>query len=321
MNQHLLSKKSSALRSLGQRIPASLLRFPAFVLAGIAVSYSCLGATVAEWKFNEKEDIGGGTVKLDTAVPGAASEAILMPQTIVSAAPTGISQKWKPFLQTGFLDIGKGSGEGNENQNGLTTGTKAEKAPGAYYKYMGFQGLGSGEWDDGSKKGGTVYLVVSPKPGGWGEYPSRFGLMGTGHNISGGVSLLVTKDGNLQFRVLAGSKPVATASITQQWESGKWYFIAASWREDEKPVLYVREMVPAGIGACPTAVQSLGDTPAPALPEPEQDPIVIGASWIETGSKAATADGGNAKIAYARIDNTFSSAAEIDGAFKALAAE
>jgi hypothetical protein len=272
---------------------------------------------VAEWQFNVAEDLlGSAKVKLDTAAPAASGESIIMEQSAVLKEPTGLGDKWKPFLRDGYLDVGEGGGLATPNLNGLVTGKEPANAETNYSAYMGFSGLGRGTWDDGQLKGGTVYLVVSPK-GAWGSN-SRFALMGTGHQIEGAVTLQFN-EGPLSLTVGGSAAGRVTAKLEQDWEPGKWYFIAATWREGAEPVIYVREMDPAGPKTSPAAVTGKADEQAPAATQPEFDPLVIGAGWSDYGNGAFTVDGASARIAYARLDNISSSPEEIEEVFKGLA--
>lgn len=317
------------------------------VIAMMAVSAGTGQAgTVAEWQFNPDKDLPGGEmVKLDQSAPGASNESVLMKESKVVVGATGISDKWQPYLSKGYLEVLSGAGENSAEKHGLltrsTAGDDADNNNAKCETYMGFSGLGSGA------QGGTVYLVVSPQANSTGI---RRGLMGSGLWVgqplsTWSVTLLWTKDGAL--RLMAGRGEggegnaadlngdgdqsdylFAETAVTQTWDPKKWYFIAASWKEDAAPVLYVREMANDGPAASPAGVagkvtEAKGNIVAKVptgTAVPSNEPIAIGANWVNHGN-AQTRDGADAKIAYVRIENTFTDSPEkMDAAFKGLAA-
>lgn len=288
--------------------------FYAFPLASaIFFSHSLLAGPVAEWKFDQADEVtGGAEVKLDLATSGAKGTSLLMDKSVVSAAPTELGSGWKPFLSTGFLESQRGSTLG---QHGLVTDLKPGDNTGSNYRaYMGFTGFGSGTAEDGKLEGGTIYLVVSPAdwaPG------ARYGLFGTGHAGEGAVALGIAKTGALTLRAGSQNGGASTAAVTQEWKPAAWYFVAGTWREGEPITLLVQEMSKDGPKAFSGASVTATD-PVPKLEQPQYDPIAIGANWYDPGDNPGTNDGANARLAWARLDNNFSTEDEMKAVFQSL---
>jgi hypothetical protein len=273
--------------------------------------------TVAEWKFDGKEPLGADqVVPLDGFLPSASGESVLMATTSFSPDATGIGDKWAPFLQAGYLDAGAGDAKEAANQHGLVTkNTRDEKiypaGNASYRAYLGFAGLGS------EGKGGTVFLVVSPKSWGSGSYS----LFGTGH--FGGQVFLSFNKGELRLVTGQGGsgKLRALSTVSQEWETDSWYFVGISWSGGQDPVLYVRKMDAAGAESSPEAIVGTATGPVPDIAEqPHFDPLVIGARWVNTGGADSlhTMGGANARFAYARVDNVYSTKEDMEAVFLSL---
>lgn len=293
-----------------------------FLFAGaVLVPRGAFAETVAEWKFDSAtEESGGSIVKLDKFREGASDESVLCENSTIVSAATGLGDKWNASLSTGYLETGSGGGfESSANKEGLVTkANSTEKRNGAYTSYFGFNGLGSGTWGDGSQKGGTVYLVLSPRAS-W-RQGMRYGLMGSGHAGDGGVQLTITKSGELALIVGGRAIGEGTAKVTRDWAPDAWYFVAASWQANAEPILYVREMAPSGPAESPAPSLGSPGSPAPASGSFEGEPLVIGANWYDPGANPGTVYGAAAKIAYVRFDNIFSTSEEMEAVFKSLAA-
>jgi hypothetical protein len=285
---------------------------------GLVLAVAAVQAdTVAEWKFDGKEPLGADqVVPLDHFLPSASGESVLMAATSFSPDATGISDKWAPFLQTGFLDAGEGDGKASANQHGLVTkntqDAKLYPAGNASYRaYLGFAGLGS------EGRGASVFLVVSPKSWASGNHS----LFGTGH-LGGQVFLSVSK-GELRFVAGQGGSGTlrSQSALAQEWETDAWYFVGISWSGGQNPVLYVRKMDGAGAGASPEAVLGTASGTVPEIAEqPRYDPLVVGARWVNTGGSDSlyTLGGANARIAYARVDNGYSTEEDMEAIFLSL---
>jgi hypothetical protein len=124
-------------------------------------------------------------------------------------------------------------------------------------------------------------------------------------------------------------KIVAQAAVKGvTWDKSKWYFVAASWQTGQAPVLYVRELSPDRPTASPAAVKGAlteGEGFQPTIPQgingfPFVRPLAIGARFNDTGGAMGTYDGAGARIAYFRLDNTYSNAEKIDAIFASLGA-
>jgi hypothetical protein len=289
------------------------------------LSFSLLSAHLAgaepvwEWRFDQSDVVSGGnSVKPDGVRAGAAEEAQLLPASSISAEETGLGRRWQKFLGTGFLDVTGGSGASSGNQHGLATDTKPSSDGNTNYRrFMGFSGFGTGDDDASKPRGGTLYLVLSPRDWAAG---TRYGLFGTGHAGDGAVTLTINKNGALVLS--AGSKASsASASIDAQWDADQWYFIAASWRQDEAPVLVVHPMSPDGKAKSAPAVQGIAEGVSPAADHPQYDPLVVGSAWYNPGADATARDGANARFAWVRLENTFNNVQEMDTVFQGLSAE
>lgn len=305
--------------------PLSPIRFLALValvfLSMEAVLPRSFAEVVAEWKFDSSADVSGGSVvPMDHFRSGASNEAILRENSRVVGTATGLKGKWSPILSSGYLETGAGGGiEASANKDGLVTQAPPPNARTACYSaYFGFSGLGDGSWQDGALKGGTVYLVLSPRE--VFHQGMRYGFMGTGHASEGAIQLGITKSGDLQLSV--GGKEIgnATATVARTWDPGTWYFIAASWRANAEPVLYVREMGADGPSASPEALVGTTSGVGPPPARPGGAPLVIGANWYDPGARASTVQGSGSRIAYVRFDNIFSTKEEMEAVFKSLAA-
>lgn len=321
MNQNVHVKHLSSPIHLPRPLSFCL---PAVLTISLAVASMARAETVAEWKFDSNTDAAGDSVvKLDLNRDGASDESMLSANAAVLSEATGISDKWQPFLGSGFMEAKAGggipaTGITEINKYGLFTQPNPSDAKNSSYEaYFGFSGLGDGTSDDGALKGGTFYLVMSPlanfNPGG------RYGFMGTGHAGEGEVQLILEK-GELQLRVGGRSVGMASAKLTRQWEQGMWYFIAVSWKGGMEPVLYVREMDTTGPAASPEATEGTADGSAPNASHPKYDPLVVGALWYNPGGNPSTVYGAGSRIAYASFNNTYSTKEEIEAAFKELAA-
>jgi hypothetical protein len=253
---------------------------------------------VAEWKFvGAANPAGPAIVTLDTAAPGASTQSKVLSASQVVPGPTGLSAPWASFLQSGYLDVPSGGGASNKDKYGLVTqDNPAGTKNGQFRKYLGYSGLQA-------DKAGSVCLVFSPQSG-W-LPPVRRGLFSSGHIIDGTISLGLQKNGQMVFRVGGKKTKYVDAGITRKWEMGKWYFIGASWEGDKKTLLVIYEL-----GADLKTTLAKADTvqsseSCPICDQPRIDPLVVGATWINTGGEAYTADGADAHIAYVRVDNTF----------------
>ena len=278
--------------------------------------------TVAEWKFDSEPT--DSIVKLDRCREGASDESRLSDNARVTTAPTDITPKWQPFLATGYLEAQPGGGIPSTgiteiNKYGLFTQSSSDGSrKGSYAAYFGFSGFGNGTQPDGTTlNGGTVYLILSPldafKKG------ARYGFVGSGHTGEGEIQLGIDKNGDITFR--AGGKSVgnAGARATIDWTPGTWYFIAASWRTQSEPVLYIRELSPSGPAASPEAILGTAQGLSPEASSPDSGPLVLGAQWFNPGNNPSTVYGAGSRIAYARFDNTYSTKEDIEATFKSLA--
>ncbi|RRK00137.1 hypothetical protein Ga0100230_019375 [Opitutaceae bacterium TAV3] len=291
------------------------------ILLALGTGTTTHAETVVEWKFDGPATAGGELVPATTAVPKGSPNGKLMPGSSIVAEPTGISDKWSDFLQNGFLRTGRGNAK---NQFGLKTeptgGTK-KGGNASYYRYFGFSGLGLKEGGDG----GTLYLVFKPNAA-WNSPVKRRSLFGTGHAVEGQISLRANEQKQLVLNVgclRPESKKNAVASIlTTTWEPDTWYFLAASWQESSDPILFLRKLSPEGAKTSPAAILGKATGPAPSpTAGPNFDPLVIGAGWNNPGNDPHTADGADASIAYARIDNTYATEADIQTLFQSLSKE
>lgn len=307
-------------------IPSPLSVPPVFLVVFLALTASVtFGKTVAEWKFDTQADsTGGSVVKLDQSRDGASDESLLSENATVASVATGISDKWQPFLASGYLEAKAGggipaSGIVEINKYGLFTQPNPSDANNAgYANYFGFAGLGKGSNEEGREKGGTAYLVLSPlesfKPG------ARYGFVGTGHAADGEVQLVVEKSGELQLRIGGKATGTAVARLTREWNPGLWYLVAASWKTGGEPVLYVREMDATGASASPEATIGATEGVAPETNFPDADPLVVGSMWYNPGGNASTVYGAGSRIAYVRFDDSYSTREDIEAVFKSLAA-
>lgn len=272
----------------------------------------CRAEIVAEWKFDGGADIPGGeVVTLDTAAEGASNQSILRSKSRISSEATGLSAPWAAYLQKGYLDVALGSGDGNKDLHGLVTKESAPDAKnGAFKNYFRYSGVLPG-------KGGSVFLVFSPS-GDWSK-PARRGLFGTGNVNDGMISLGIRKAGEIALKV-GTRKDGADVTISHPWEVGKWYFVGASWEGDKKAVLMLCELGADPNASLTGAVVAESSVLCPTLPQPRYDPLSLGAAWLNTGGEAVTADGSEARIAYARLDNAYSDAQSLKQAVSALTA-
>lgn len=272
---------------------------------------------VAEWKFDGPAPLGGGQeVPLDFYDPAASGVSVLMEESSYVPEATGLGESWQEFLRKGFLDVGPAQGKTSANRQGLVTkNTVSDRlypADNASYRaYLGFAGLGSGS------RGGTVYLVVSPRDWSSGTLP----LFGTGH--LGGQVLLGLHNGRLRLTVgpWGSGATRATATVEQAWEADTWYFIAASWSGGQPPVLYVRALGSEGVKGAPAPELGTADGSVPDITEqPRYDPLVIGARWVNSGGGDSlfTENGANARFAWVRIDNVFSEKEAMEAVYSSL---
>jgi hypothetical protein len=127
-----------------------------------------------------------------------------------------------------------------------------------------------------------------------------------------------------------GKRQTAQMKVSSiNWDSSKWYFVAASWQTGQTPVLYVRELSSEGPAASPAAAKaelSKGDKFVEKIPEGHNDypfvrPFAIGARWTDTGGAQGTFDGAGARIAWFRLDNVYSSDKDIATVFESLGAK
>ncbi len=314
----------------------------ASVIVGAATALgaaACHAEVVAEWQFNpEKDSQGGSVVLLDVAKAGASKESALMAESKLLAGATGIGEAWKPFLGKGYIEVSQGPGPNHAEKHGLVTRSTDGAGNGSYESYMGFPGLGSGQ------QGGTVYMVFQPTTD-WRNNVRR-GLFGSGQWIGqplstwsislwarNGTLMLMGGRGEANAVDLNGDGDMADyvyaeAKVSQTWDPTKWYFVGASWQEGAAPVLFVREMAKDGPAASPAGVagkasEAKGNIVAKfpqGTGESNSEPIAIGAQWVNHGN-GQTRDGGDARIAYARVENTYtSSTGKMDEVFKSLAA-
>src|SRR5262245_35257264 len=117
---------------------------------------STFAETVAAWKFDVNSDSEGGSViKLDQSRNGASDESLLSENATVASMATGISDKWKSFLASGYLEARAGggipaTGMVEINKYGLFTQPNPPDAKNAgYANYLGFAGFGEGSNQEG----------------------------------------------------------------------------------------------------------------------------------------------------------------------------
>lgn len=297
--------------------------FLPFLLLFCSLGLSVRADTVAEWKFDtDKQLAGGEIVKLDTFNPKASDISKLMQLSTVEPFETGLGDKWQPCLRKGYLVAPLSVGGKSQNQVGLRTETSSDADNNAEFRdYFGFSGLGRAE----KGTGGTVYLVIKPNEG-WEAPARRRTLFGTGHTIEGVIKVVVNEQKALTLTVGGvsdkGRHDAVTSSLDFPWENDKWYFIGASWQEGSMPLLYVREMsAEGGPLVSPPGMTAQADSVAPsATDSPKPDPLVIGAYWFNTGGEWYVTDGADACIAYARIENSYSTIDDMKSVFDSLGA-
>jgi|GEM_PF-752638 len=313
------------------KIPILLSTTAVFAVVCALSATAAVAETVAEWKFNMAADLPGSSeVAPDFVAEGAPAGSRLQEATGYTAVPTGITDRWPDFLTKGYIEVGSGSGEQSANRHGLLT-------EGDYRKYFG------GNFLDSGAAGLTVYLVV--QPGSDWTSGTRRGLFSVGDWVgkaaSTGSIRLMARDGRLQFTVGKGEAGAgydltndgdmedfvaAQSTVTQSWDPSKWYLIAASAQEGAAPVLFVREMAPEGpagspaaeIGVPTPADETLWESVPMEIRLKKEEPMALGATWVSFGNNPHTQDGADAKIAYARIDNTFSTPEEMERVFADL---
>jgi hypothetical protein len=281
-------------------------------LAAWAVSVGPARAeVVAEWKFDGAEELSGGArVALDRVAGDASAQSELKPLAKVRPGPTGLGEAWQTWLRSGYLE----SADGGKNEAGLATRATSEDGKNARFaRYLGKTGI----WTHG---GGTVYLAASPAAD-WNTDKLQ-GLFSSGHRIGGFVDVGV-KSG-AAFIAVGGMKygrpDTAEARASYKFEIGKWYFIGASWQGGHNPVLYVREMDARGPASPREAEAGTFEKVCEIFEQPGYDPLVIGASWINTGGESFTQDGAQGRIAYARVDNTPAKLADMKAVLEGLGA-
>ncbi|MBN2712898.1 MAG: hypothetical protein JXR97_10790 [Planctomycetes bacterium] len=340
---------------IGRSDTFGIMTAAVFCFSLLLSSTPAVAATVMELKFDETQNIPAADekqkdqparlLKMEGCPEKASPHAELLSDTTYNAGATGISDQWKAYLATGFVDVGaSGSGKSDWYRNGLRSYRQDKKIRGFYEEYMGFAGFGNKE----KNTGGCIMLVVSPHSDWIG---GRHGLFGSGSNFgtssSCGALNLWMEDGVLRF--IAGrcegikrpgfSVPTkdlngdgdtkdwiySESTIVMRWKQDSWYFIAASWQDDAKPVLYVREVSPAGPLVSPVAIHGnvtpeegnvLETIPAGAT-TPSSHPLSIGAYYANPGQDRFHF-GAEARIAYARLDNAYLTYDEIESVFGSM---
>ncbi|HEV7301565.1 MAG TPA: PEP-CTERM sorting domain-containing protein [Tepidisphaeraceae bacterium] len=261
------------------------------------------------------------------------------------AGSTGINTtQFQSFLGTGYYDAPSGdSGGGVYNEYGLRT----LGGNGEVRDYFGFSGFGS----SANARGGTAYMVIRPKDG---FTSGTRALMGTGYNFgattSTGALRLYSSGGAgnpLVFEAGMGEQPnrsglyggavdtdingdgdvgdwvIASTSATTSWDSDSWYFIGASWQGGQAPVLYLRELSEGSVAAIGQAAAAGGNVVAgiPSVTgnvDPGAGAFVLGAYPVDSGGGPRMRNAALAQFAYARLDNTFSSTADMAAVYESL---
>ncbi len=335
-----------------------LIGLGAVTAAALLITMPVSAQVVAEWRFDDDVEKGlDDTIALSTAAEGAATTSVLRRSGGSATASyhpesTGIdTATWAEFLGNGFLQVSGGS---YNTSAGLVT----EGQEGQYRRYMRFRGFGEGEHTEGDvagkTRGGTVYLIIQPSDE-WSAKQQR-GLFGSGYNIgrptSGGAISLYQQAGTLTIQISRGetAQPghnenidlngdgdyldtavVETTIDFADWDSSKWYFVAASWTTGEAPILYLRELdpdaqpligqpKPANITATEGERDRIVLEATPVGREPYAQVLAIGSTWYDAGDGGGPAYGMAGKLAYARIDNVFSSIEDIEAVFNSLKA-
>lgn len=307
----------------------------------VVICFAVLGAvvaraeTVAEMNFATAADNGSGAIVTMTSFASKADGQVRLEgdgsvSTLIDAGSTGISDKWSDALTVGFLNVAPYPNYNNLNMVGMTT-----LAPARDYLYSDagdYSGFGNGQ---AGTDGGTVYFVIQPQVN-WNS-DGRFGLFGCGAALSlSDVSMidLYCRDGGTLYldcgSTPAGARIVAQATVSSvTWSTDSWYFVAASWRSGEPPVLYVRELSTDGpVASLEATLGTVTKTPGfqDVVPDavngfPFVRPFSIGARWTDTGGAMGSHDGAGAKIAYFRLDNTYSTTDDVDRVFQSLGAD
>ena len=270
-------------------------------------------------------------------------------------ASTGINPaQWQAILTSGYLQTARGS---YNTSAGLITPNNSTGRYSNYMGFSGF-GTGtyaSGD-DAGKDKGGTAYVIFRPDNATWGSSSTQQrALFGVGYNIggttSGGAISLYQVNGALTLQASRGetaasghnsaidfngdgdNKDVARVEVTitpaAGWDPTKWYFVAASWKTGAVPVLYLRELDPSSVAmtgtltpeSLPTTYDVKNTLYLASIPtgiEPNAQPFAIGSTWYDAGGGGGPAYGLGGDVAYGRVDNVFSTTADMDAVFQSL---